>query len=159
MPARMKANVNFSDASVDWFSSVRIDRMISPSDAVDLVAPVTAFWVSGGSPTRFHSGVILSKIVQFGSSCGAQVMTSYFNNCNVTVDNSNHKNCSIVFHVQLCPPPLWKRFRHPCTGNTGNCDKIFENFGGNFEAQFQKLLKRLSGQDMPKLIEEWFETT
>jgi len=43
MPARMKANVNFSDASVDWFSSVRIDRMMSPSDAVDLVAPVTVF--------------------------------------------------------------------------------------------------------------------
>jgi len=43
MPAKIKANVNFSDASADWFSSVRIDRMMRPSDAVDLVAPVTAF--------------------------------------------------------------------------------------------------------------------
>jgi len=34
MPARMKANGNFSNASVERFYSVRINRM-SPSDAVD----------------------------------------------------------------------------------------------------------------------------
>jgi len=34
MPARMKANGNFSDASVE-----RLNRMMSPSDAVDLGRP------------------------------------------------------------------------------------------------------------------------
>jgi len=36
MPARMKANGNFSDAGVERFHSVRINRMMSRSDAVDL---------------------------------------------------------------------------------------------------------------------------
>jgi len=38
MPARMKANGSFSDANVEQFycQSVRINRMISPSDADDL---------------------------------------------------------------------------------------------------------------------------
>jgi len=35
MPARMKANENFRDASVEQFYSVKINRMMSPSDAVD----------------------------------------------------------------------------------------------------------------------------
>jgi len=35
MPARMNANGNFSDASVERFYSVRTNRMMSPSDAVD----------------------------------------------------------------------------------------------------------------------------
>jgi len=39
MPARMRANGNFSDASVERFYSVRINRMISPSDAVELGRP------------------------------------------------------------------------------------------------------------------------
>jgi len=38
----MKANENFSDASVERFFSVRINRVMSPSDAVDLGRPVTA---------------------------------------------------------------------------------------------------------------------
>jgi len=37
MPARMKANGNFSDANVERFYSVRINRMMSSSDAVDRV--------------------------------------------------------------------------------------------------------------------------
>jgi len=32
----MKANGNFSDAIVERFYSVRINRMMSPNDAVDL---------------------------------------------------------------------------------------------------------------------------
>ena len=36
MPARMKVNGNFSDASVERFYSVTINRMMSPSNAVDL---------------------------------------------------------------------------------------------------------------------------
>ena len=47
-------------------------------------APVPVFLISGGSPIHFDSGVILSKIVQFRPSHGAQVMTSYFNDCDVT---------------------------------------------------------------------------
>jgi len=39
MPAIMKANGNFSDASVERFYSVRRNRMISPSDADDLCRP------------------------------------------------------------------------------------------------------------------------
>jgi len=39
MPARMKANENFSDANVERFYSVRINRMMSSSDAVDLARP------------------------------------------------------------------------------------------------------------------------
>jgi len=38
MPARMKANRNFSDASLERLYSVRINRM-SPSDAVYLGRP------------------------------------------------------------------------------------------------------------------------
>jgi len=36
MPARMKANGYFSDSSFERFYSVKINRMISPSDTVDL---------------------------------------------------------------------------------------------------------------------------
>jgi len=39
MPVRIKANGNFSDASVERFYSVRTNRMISPSDANDLGRP------------------------------------------------------------------------------------------------------------------------
>ena len=39
MPARIKANRNFSDASLERFYSVRVNRMMSPSDAVDLGRP------------------------------------------------------------------------------------------------------------------------
>jgi len=42
MPARIKANGNFSGASVERFHSVRINRMMSPTDAVDLGPCVTA---------------------------------------------------------------------------------------------------------------------
>jgi len=35
MPGRMQASGNFSDASVERFYSVEINRMMSPSDAVD----------------------------------------------------------------------------------------------------------------------------
>jgi len=35
----MKANENFSDASVERFYSVKINGMISPSDAVNLGCP------------------------------------------------------------------------------------------------------------------------
>ena len=37
MPAKMKANENFSDASVKRFYSVTINHVMSPSNAVDLV--------------------------------------------------------------------------------------------------------------------------
>jgi len=39
MQARMKANGNFSDAIVERFYSIRINCMMSPSDAVDLGRP------------------------------------------------------------------------------------------------------------------------
>ena len=39
----MKTNGNFSDANVERFYSVRINRMMSPSDSVDLARPVTAY--------------------------------------------------------------------------------------------------------------------
>jgi len=40
MLARMKANGNFSDESIKRFYSVRINRMMSPSDAIDLKSPL-----------------------------------------------------------------------------------------------------------------------
>jgi len=43
MPARMKANGNFSDASFERLHSVKTNRMMSPSDAVDLGRPVTTY--------------------------------------------------------------------------------------------------------------------
>jgi len=36
MQGRMKVNGNFSNASIERLYSVRINRMMSPSDAVDL---------------------------------------------------------------------------------------------------------------------------
>jgi len=39
MPAKMKANGNFSHAGVERFYSIRINRMMSPSNAVDLGRP------------------------------------------------------------------------------------------------------------------------
>jgi len=44
MPARMKANGNFSDASVKRFYSVRTNRMMSPSDADDLGRPCNSLF-------------------------------------------------------------------------------------------------------------------
>jgi len=44
MPARMKTNGNFSDASVEQFYSVTINRMISPSDADDLGRPCNSLF-------------------------------------------------------------------------------------------------------------------
>jgi len=40
----MKANGNFSDTSVERFYSVRINRMMSPSDAVNLGRPCTSLF-------------------------------------------------------------------------------------------------------------------
>jgi len=39
MPSRMKANGNFSDASVERIYSVSIICVMSPSDAVDVSCP------------------------------------------------------------------------------------------------------------------------
>jgi len=36
MPARMKANGNFRDEGVERFYSVKINRIMNPSDDVDL---------------------------------------------------------------------------------------------------------------------------
>jgi len=44
MPARMKANGNFSGASIEWFYSVRINHMMSPSDAVGLKSPCNSLF-------------------------------------------------------------------------------------------------------------------
>jgi len=44
MPARMKANGNFSDANVERFYSVTINRIISPSTAVDLGRPCNSLF-------------------------------------------------------------------------------------------------------------------
>jgi len=56
-------------------------------------------------------------------------MTSSFNACDVTVANSNDKNLPyIFFDMHLCPP-LWKRFRHPCSQlfypSTGTYSQLF----------------------------------
>jgi len=40
-------------------------------------------------------------------------MTSYFNDCDVTVANSNQKICYNFFSTCTCARPLWKKFRHP----------------------------------------------
>jgi len=44
MPARMKANGNFSDASVERFCSVTINRMMSLSNDVDLGRPCNSLF-------------------------------------------------------------------------------------------------------------------
>jgi len=44
MPARMQASGNFSDKSVERFYSVEINRMMSPSDAVDVGRPCTSLF-------------------------------------------------------------------------------------------------------------------
>jgi len=44
MPARMKANGIFSDASVKRLYSVRINRMMSPSNAVNLGRPCNSLF-------------------------------------------------------------------------------------------------------------------
>jgi len=36
----MRANGNFSDASLEWFYSVSINRAMSPSNTVDLELPL-----------------------------------------------------------------------------------------------------------------------
>jgi len=43
--AKMRANGNFSDASVErFYYSVRINRMMNPSDAVDLGLPCNSLF-------------------------------------------------------------------------------------------------------------------
>jgi len=44
MPVRIKANGNFSDTSVERFCSVRINRMMSLSNAVDLGRPCNSLF-------------------------------------------------------------------------------------------------------------------
>jgi len=44
MPVKMRANGNFSDASLKRFYSVRINRIMSPSDAVDLGRPCNSLF-------------------------------------------------------------------------------------------------------------------
>ena len=44
MPGRMKVNGHFSDASVERCYSVRINRMMSPSDAADLGRPCNSLF-------------------------------------------------------------------------------------------------------------------
>jgi len=62
--------------------------------------------ISGGSPTRFHSGVVLSKTVQFRPSDGVYVITSYSNACDVKVANSNHKICYNLFSTCMLQASL-----------------------------------------------------
>jgi len=44
MPTRMNANINFSDANLERFQSVKVNRMMSPGDAVDLVRPCNSLF-------------------------------------------------------------------------------------------------------------------
>jgi len=44
LPARMKVNGNFSEANVERFYSVRINRMKSRSNAVDLGRPYNSLF-------------------------------------------------------------------------------------------------------------------
>jgi len=44
MPGRMKVNGHFSDASVERCYSVRINRMMSPSNAADLGRPCNSLF-------------------------------------------------------------------------------------------------------------------
>jgi len=44
MPIRIKANGNFIDANVEQFYSVRINCMISSSDAIDLARPCNSLF-------------------------------------------------------------------------------------------------------------------
>jgi len=44
MPVRMKTNGNFNDASLEGFYLVRISRIISLSDAVDLGYPCNSLF-------------------------------------------------------------------------------------------------------------------
>jgi len=70
----MNANGNFSDANVEQFYSVRINRMMSPSDPGNLDRPCNTnslFQFQVVHRIRFHSGVILSKIVKFKPSYSA----------------------------------------------------------------------------------------
>jgi len=43
IPARMKANGNFSDASVERFYSVKINRMMNPVTLLTWVTTATAY--------------------------------------------------------------------------------------------------------------------
>ena len=63
----MTANRHFSDAIGKWFYSVSQNKSYDEPEwrwwpGSSLQQPI---WFSNGSPIRFHSGVILSKIVQF----------------------------------------------------------------------------------------------
>jgi len=46
VPARMRANENFSDASLELLHSVKVHRVMSPSDAVDLESPLKSVTLS-----------------------------------------------------------------------------------------------------------------
>jgi len=55
----MKANENFSDASVQRFHSIRINSMMSPGDAVDLGRPQVR--IKGGGKRLQLSLALRSK--------------------------------------------------------------------------------------------------
>jgi len=44
MPVKMRANGNFSEVSVERFHSVRINRMMCPSNAADLRRPCNSLF-------------------------------------------------------------------------------------------------------------------
>jgi len=88
------------------------------------MTPQQPIWISGGSPIRFHSGVVLSKIVWFRPSYSVYVMTPYFNACDVTVSNSNHK---IFYNFLTCAcAPHFKKGSATHAADTINpCGKIW----------------------------------
>jgi len=51
-------------------------------------------------------------------------MTSYVNACDVTVDNSNHKDFLYFFHMHLCPPNL-KMVPPPMKSTKHSLQKMF----------------------------------
>ena len=78
MPVKMKANGNFSDASVERLYSVTINRMMSPSNAVDLgpepdkrVGGPGQFFLEG--PYDVSHDVIVWKSCVFAYSQGSRL--------------------------------------------------------------------------------------
>jgi len=67
--------------------------------------------ISGGSPTRFHSGLILSK------SCNLDLHMVRRKWRHIPMLVTSPIQTTTIFYSLLtctCAPPLWKRFRHPC---------------------------------------------
>ena len=115
----MKINGNFSDTKLERLQSISINRVISPSDTVDLESHLKqSIWISGGSQIRFHSGVISGGFKAGGARGKTKKGTLWWRH------HSQPTAISTLIKPKIRPPKdMFLRLRHDW--HRRKCKRVF----------------------------------